>query len=498
MICAESGLHVGTGHVMRCLAIAQAWVRSGGTSTFVIRAGLAGIEQRILAAGCSLELLPESQTTSPEMFVQEVLRGRPSLAILDGYIFSAEEQQTVTDAGVQVLAVDDYCHASSYPVRWVLNQNPYATAEMYPLKNPDTQLLLGTAYAVLRNDFFSWLGWTRFNPSRARKILITMGGTDPANASSKILRGLSLLNMDGIEITLVVGSGNPHFQLLRSELARSRLPVTLAQDVQNMPALMAWADMAIAAAGITSYELCYMGLPSVLLVVAENQRRIAERLSDLQMAVNAGSLEKFDLESFARCVQALIDSQTHRQEMSERARKLIDGQGSERVRAALQHRQLNLRPARQEDCRLLFEWATDPAVRTMSFHPETISWEEHCSWFSDRLEDDATVIYIGENSLGQPVGLVRFHLKGRCALLSINVASQFRGLGWGKELIYFSTRSLVRETQVESIEALVKPANENSIRLFETSGFSQAKTTQTSTEDVLLFTWNCPRAHDAN
>lgn len=489
IICAECGIQVGTGHVMRCLALAQAWKRAGGAVTVLLREGMAGIEERIRAEGILLETLPKECGQSPEAFVRAVLGFGSTIAVLDGYSFGAREQAVLSEAGMRVLTVDDYGHATDYPVRWVLNQNAYAAPEMYAPTN--AQLLLGPAYALLRDEFLPWIGWRRSIPDRARKILITIGGSDPDNASEQILHSLEFLerNNQNLEVVLVVGSGNPHLAAVEAAGERCTLPVRIARSVQDMPALMAWADVAIAGAGVTSYELCYMGLPSLLLIIAENQRRIAERLSELGVAVNAGTSREFRGEVFAGQLRALIDSSERRGAMSHGARELVDGLGSERVRAALLDRELSLRVARESDCRLLFEWAEDPFTRAASFHSAAISWEDHVRWFAERLQDQRSVIYIGENAEGEPVGVVRFQIKGESAALSVNVAPEFRGRGCGRELIAFSTRTLVRAFSVRRIDAFVKPDNQASIRLFETSGFRRAGSARIADQDALLFTW---------
>ncbi len=498
IICAECGIQVGTGHVMRCLALAQAWKRVGGAVTFLVREGLPGIEERIRAEGILLETLPNDCGSSPEAFVRAALRAGSPIAVLDGYRFGAREQAELSEAGIRVLTIDDYGHANDYPVRWVLNQNAYAAPEMYNRTN--ARLLLGPAYALLRDEFLPWVGWKRAIPDRARKILITIGGSDPDNASEQILQSLAFperKNKD-LEVVLVVGSGNPHLAALQAASERCAVPVRIARSVQDMPALMAWADVAIAGAGVTSYELCYMGLPSLLLIVAENQRRIAERLSELGAATNAGTPREFCGEFFAGQLQAFVESSQWRGAMSHGARELVDGLGSERVRAALLDRELRLRLVREGDCRLLFEWAVDPVARVASFHSVAISWEDHARWFAERLQDPHSVIYIGENAAGEAVGLVRFQIKGDSAVLSVNVAPEFRGQGWGRELIAFSTRSLVRVRSVRRIDALVKPGNQASVRLFETSGFRRAGSERVADQDALLFTWECGNGTHVN
>lgn len=501
IIGAECGVQIGTGHVMRCLALAQAWKRSGGTVTFLLPDGSPGIEQRIRSEGFSLELLKQNQFA--DAVVNRMLEQRESAAnlraVLDGYNFGAREQAALSNANIATLTIDDYGHAKEYPGRWVLNQNAGAKAEIYARRSSETKLLLGPAYALLRDEFRPWLAWNRNIPEKASKILITIGGSDPDNLSLRILKSLADLSLAAFEraefeVILVVGSSNPHFEVLQSAAERSQLRIRFVRNTTDMPALMAWADIAISGAGGTAHELCYMGLPSLLFVIAENQRGVAENLSKMSAAVHAGAGRDFDHDRFADAVRELIESRERRTAMSKRARDLVDGLGADRVRAALLDRQLALRPLRKEDCELLFSWANDPAVRGASFYSDRILWEDHQRWFALKLDDPQSVIYIGETCSGDPIGQVRFQLDRDRAALSVVVAPKFRRTGWGRELIAFSIRLLARTRFVHRVDAFVKPENAASIRLFESAGFCRTDDAQVAGQPALTFTWEALRA----
>jgi UDP-2,4-diacetamido-2,4,6-trideoxy-beta-L-altropyranose hydrolase len=483
---------------MRCVALGQAWKRAGGAVTFLLPEGNVGIEERVSAEGLSLERLPHSSESSPESFVRAALEACPHIAVLDGYSFGAREQEILSETGIRVLTVDDYGHATDYPVRWVLNQNPYAASETYSHKNVDTELLLGAKYALLRDEFLPWTGWRRSIPERARNVLITIGGSDPDNASERILQSLEPLSRRALEVVLVVGGTNPHWDALQAASKRSSFPVRLVRSALNMPALMAWADVAISGAGGTSYELCYMGLPSLLLIVAENQRLAAERLAASGVAINAGTTQEFQPESFVVHLESLIDSAERRAAMSDAGRGLVDGFGSERVCAALFDRELKLRLVRETDCQLLFDWAIEPAARAASFQSAAISWDSHVQWFSERLRDPECVIYIGENAADEPVGMVRFHIKGDSAVLSVSVARHLRSVGWGRGLIAFATHSLVRTRSIRRIDAFVKPENDASVRLFDAMGYRRVATEKVSGQDALLFVREWRNEADVN
>ncbi len=191
--------------------------------------------------------------------------------MLDGYQFDVEYQRQLKAAGVKLLIVDDTGHAGAYAADLVLDQNVHATEDFYARRESYTQLLLGPRYALLRREFKPWRSWKREISPVARKVLVTVGGSDPDNVTLRVIRALRLLAEDNLEATVVVGGSNPHGHELEREVQSGGNALRLVRDVPDMPQLMADADVAISAAGITTWEMCFLGLPAVLIDVAENQ-----------------------------------------------------------------------------------------------------------------------------------------------------------------------------------------------------------------------------------
>lgn len=495
VIFAESGVRIGTGHVMRCLALAQSWKRACGIAKFVLRRDSTGPIARVREEGFMVNALAEGQTFR-EAMKKQIRSAKCRFAVLDGYGFGSAEQTVLEESGIEVLFLDDYGHADHYAARWVLNHNPYAQAEAYSRRNSNTRLLLGSKYALLREEFLPWLSWKPAISDQPRKILLTMGGSDADNASSKILEALNrfaaTLGKDSLEVILAVGSGNPHLATLERANDPNAIRVQIVRDACNMPSLMAWADVAIAASGGTALELCYMGLPSLLLIAAENQRKLAEDLDRRGAALNAGETWELQSKTFTDQFRSLLESSSRRESMSKNGRALVDGSGADRVRGALTGRELHLRNARESDCKLLLDWANDPAARTSSFHSTNIQVEEHARWFAERLDDPQSLIYIGE-ACSQAVGQVRFQFNGNGAVISVGIAPECRGKGWGATLVTQATRALARNRFIDHVDAFVKPENAASIRLFQRSGFENNGADEVAGHPALRFSWRCER-----
>ena len=148
---------------------------------------------------------------------------------------------------------------------------------------------------------------------------------------------------------------------------------------------------------------------------------------------------------------------------------------------------LRLRRVEQGDCRLLWEWANDPVVRSASFSSEYIPWEHHQHWFGAQLTDPNAILYLAADSDNVSIGQVRYQVEGPRAQLSVSLAPEFRGKGYGNRIVVMATEELFRNTNVTTIDAYVKPANQASLRLFLRAGFKQLDTSAIHGQPAIHF-----------
>jgi RimJ/RimL family protein N-acetyltransferase len=250
---------------------------------------------------------------------------------------------------------------------------------------------------------------------------------------------------------------------------------------------MAWADVAISAAGTTCWEMCVLGLPAILIDLVENQRPIALALERRAIAIHIGDSADLTAMEIAGKLEWLLFSTENRAAMSRRARLLVDGRGSGRVLSSVLSRNLRLRQIQEKDCRLLWEWANDPEVRAVSFSPEPIPWDQHLQWFHSKLADPNALLYLVTDLEDAPVGEVRYQLQGTRAVVSICLGPEFRGKGYGNTILKMATEALFRSSQVNKIDAYVKPENEASLRLFTSAGFTLGTTGQVGRQHAVHF-----------
>ena len=320
---------------MRCLALAQAWQDAGGSAVFIMAAGNEALGQCLTSEQIDivrLDVEPGSLGDA-QATAKQALDAGAQWVVLDGYHFGCEYHRILKESGLRLLCIDDTGGLEHYRADLVLNQNLHADESLYRKRESYTQLLLGTRYALLRRGFCGFRDWNRQIPPLARKVLVSFGGADPDNATLKAVQAIAELK--DLEAKVVVGQHCQHYDTLLS--ATSDMPniEILRSKPDQMAELMAWADVAISAAGSTCWELAFMTLPAILLVLAANQRDIGSALERLGLAKNLGWHAHVLPEQIAEILVHMAKSQVARTAMSQRGRTLSDGLGAQRVTETL-------------------------------------------------------------------------------------------------------------------------------------------------------------------
>ena len=302
---------------------------------------------------------------------------------------------------------------------------------------------------------------------------MTLGGGDPDNCTRTILEAVALI--ETLTTIVVVGPSNPRAMELEQLAQRAGGRITVRRNPPDMSQLMAWADLAISAAGSTCWELAFMGLPMLLVVLAENQGPGATFLNRLGLARNLGWHCELSADKVRAAIMHIIDDPTLRASMSRKGLELIDGRGASRVVTEMRSRLFTLRRAGAEDSQLLLEWANEPGVRAASFSSAPISPEEHYIWFARKMRDPTCAFFIAIDQRHTPVGQVRFDQERSDAVISVSLDREFRGWGTGAAVISLACRQLFKETGARSVHAYVKPENAGSAGAFVKAGFTQAE-----------------------
>jgi UDP-2,4-diacetamido-2,4,6-trideoxy-beta-L-altropyranose hydrolase len=395
--------------------------------------------------------------------------------VVDGYQFGSDYQRAIREAGHRVLVIDDLGEAGHYHANIVLNQNGGAQAELYGNRQPDTELLLGPKFALLRREFSGRHRQERSVPARAGKLLVTFGGADPHGTALKAVQALELLGRSAPAATVLIGGAHPSRKSMEEMVARSTLRVELMADSRAMAELMAAADFALCAPGTTCWEMACMGVPMITVAIADNQHGNSRFLSETGLAVHLGWQADLAPADIAKAIENVAADPAARRAMSVRGQQLVDGQGAFRVWLRLNADCLTLRPAVSADRDQVWQWANAPDVRAASFSSDTIPWAIHVQWFDQKLKDPDCRFWIAEDDRGQRVGQVRFDRRERQAVISVIINAGSRGAGCGSLLIWLASRRLFSENDVELIRAFIKPNNVASIRAFEKAGYRRGR-----------------------
>lgn len=325
---ADGDAAIGMGHVMRCLALAERLSDRGATVTFLTREEPA-VLARITAHRCEVITLPRRGDQAADLgtLLERTVTLGARAAVVDLHGFAAEAQARVRAAGVRLTVLDDLGGAR-FEADVVLNPNVDARTDGYAVA-PHTTLLLGPRYALLRRAF---VDRPAAPAEDAPRVLLTMGGGDAENVTLRVLQ-----EADGVDapftFDVVLGPAFPHGDVVDAAARRARHSVRLHRDPPDPAGLMAAATVALSAAGSTCLELAHLGVPAVLLVLADNQACNAAGLERAGCAVSLGDVARLSGHELRETLTALLADPARRARMGAVGRALVDGGGAARVAA---------------------------------------------------------------------------------------------------------------------------------------------------------------------
>lgn len=302
----DASIEIGTGHVMRCLTLANALAENGASCHFICRAHDGHLGSLIEQKGHRVTLLPtaerqnnvvdggdeqtlyakwlgcswENDATACQRIMEEA---QADWLVVDHYGLDAQWEAELRPHAKNIMVIDDLANRA-HDCDVLLDQNLGSTETAYRTLVPDhCQLFIGPKYALLRPEFAQWRPYSlaRRKPPKLERILITMGGVDKDNVTAEVLNALAecLPSLhDKIKVSVVMGHLAPHLEQVQQLSDTMPFDTEVLVGVENMAELMANSDLAIGASGSTSWERCCLGLPSIFIVLADNQKVIAEFL----------------------------------------------------------------------------------------------------------------------------------------------------------------------------------------------------------------------------
>jgi UDP-2,4-diacetamido-2,4,6-trideoxy-beta-L-altropyranose hydrolase len=467
---------IGGGHVSRCLALAEALHEVGWDVGFVVTEETIATAPALAAGGFAVRVLAKGEREL------EVLRaqGTPQadLLVIDHYDRDRQFESRCRPFASKILAIDDATgrdHDCD-----ILVDAGAADVAIYAGHVPShAAVLVGPAYALMRQAFIRHreAALARRDGRPVQSILVCCGATDPANCTQIVLQALASL-ADHIAITTVLSSRAPHLDAVRRSL-RGRMRLLLDVDADQMADLMTEADLAIGAPGVTAFERAVLGLPSILITSADNQRGIARMMNDAKAIIDAGNFDSSLVRRLQGLLKSALEGGERRKRMATGASALIDGRGALRVMLALHSEKnvsgalIRLRLATTDDEAWLLWLQSQPETRRYFHNPAIPTTAEHHAWMERTLSNVNIMLLIVEADR-EPAGVVRLDRlanthSARSFEISVAIDPAHHGRGIGSAGL-----RLVRKLIPNAIfDATVHVQNAASKALFRAAGFTE-------------------------
>lgn len=488
----DASATVGTGHVMRCLTLADELSRRGAQCTLISRHLPAFLQElaeskqhtvRLIGSGCTPEPIDElphahflgtSQAQDAEQTLAVLEELRPDWVILDHYALDSRWETEIQSATKHILVIDDLADRD-HRCDLLVDQNIYqGMRTRYRGRiSTTTKTLLGVKYAMLRPEFKEARQQAHARRGNIRRLFVFFGGMDSANFTLPVLNALCALKLPDLEVDVVIGAEHPTRDAIES-LCQAQ-SYTCHVQTKEMAKLLLTADAAIGAGGSTSWERCCLGLPTLAFIVAPNQEALTLHADQLGL-LKAAQADIHDTNALAKEIEDFIHANAEREHMSQACLEAIDAQGAQRIVDHMHIAGMRLRAATRDDSKLLFAWRNHPSIREISTHSDPILWESHQQWFNKVMADANRPLYIAEQA-GSEVGVIRFDIDDTQAEVSLYLAPDLNGRGLGTQLLLLGEQKLLQERpNILKVVATVLAGNEASHRLFRRCGYQFAGT----------------------
>lgn len=345
----DSSIHIGTGHVMRCLTLADELRKDGANLEFICRELEGNIIDIIQGKGYIVNKLPEPEQDENELTsyakwlgtkwetdaeqTKIILKDKGEiidLLIIDHYALDIKWESRLKGYTEKIMVIDDLANRE-HKADILLDQNYVENMETRydKLVPASCKKLLGPKYVLLRPEFYEAKAKLRTRDGKVKRILIFFGGSDPTNETSKAIKAVEMLNRPDISVDVVVGAGNP--QQKEIESLCTELNYNYYCQVNNMAELMLKADLAIGAGGATTWERCFLGLPAICLVIAENQEEVIRKLAQKEAIINLGWHRLTDGIMIYKTLQKLITDKEKLRMMALSSLGIIEGNSLDRI-----------------------------------------------------------------------------------------------------------------------------------------------------------------------
>lgn len=330
---ADASIEIGSGHVMRCLALADLLRQRGAETCFLTRPLAGHLGASIKAHGHSLIWIEAETMPGDAEACAAALKatGPWDWLVVDHYGLDLAWERAMRQVANRIMVIDDLANRA-HDCDLLLDQNLHREPEgrYAGLVPTGCTKLIGPRYALLRREFAEARRKLRPRTGEVRRLLVCFGGSDPHGATLMALEAIQRLDRPDIAVDVVIGSANPH----RTEIERACRALPQAKlhcDVEDMASLMLAADLFVGSGGSITWERCCLGLPGFVLACASNQESIAQAVAERGGHRYLGLLTDVSELELVRAISRLVLVPKELLEQSETCMSLVDGYGIERV-----------------------------------------------------------------------------------------------------------------------------------------------------------------------
>lgn len=483
----DASNQMGTGHAMRCLTLANTLKQRGASVRFISRALPEYFRLRLTTAGHQLVMLGTndeppvqhdlahsgwlgtSQVTDALATIRALENQTWNWLVVDHYALDSRWEQMLRQSAARIIVIDDIADRD-HDCDVLIDHNHYVDPRSrYAARVPaHCLLLLGPRYAMLRDEFRKLRTRSQPRSGPAKNILVCFGGVDAQNYTGCVLECLKDIRTEDVRVDVVIGSQHPYREQLLARCMELRFYSHVQAD--NMAELMSAADCAFGAGGVTTWERCCVGLPTLAVCAATNQS------DQLGAAAREGWLCAPFLDAgwpdgIEKHIRSFLENDNLRSCISGKAMAAVDGKGAPRLARAMGCTGIMVRPAVLGDSRNIFNWRNHPAVRRVSNNADIIDWDAHQKWFNDVLTSPQRSLLIGYADEA-PVGVLRFDKHIDEAEVSIYLVPDAGNSGRGEDLLCEGEQWVRRNMPgIKRFRARVLGDNIPSHRLFQATGY---------------------------
>ncbi|MEB3102220.1 UDP-2,4-diacetamido-2,4,6-trideoxy-beta-L-altropyranose hydrolase [Ferviditalea candida] len=415
----DASAQLGTGHLMRCLALADELRSKGVEVSFICREPSEHLcddveRKRDYRLHRLTQAAPQSDAEETKSILSR--ERRVDWLIVDHYGLDAQWEQQMRPYVRKIMVIDDLANRP-HDCDLLLDQNFYIDmhARYENLLPNQCRKLLGPEYALLRREFKAARKDLKERNGKIRRILISFGGSDPTNETLKVLQAIRLLKRNDISIDVIVGIESPNKEQVK-KICSQMQHATFHCQVENMAYFMANADLVVGAGGVSMWERCFLGLPSIVVVTAQNQKDAASAAAKSGAIWNLGWHENVDPAMLASTIHRALNSPNDIKRMAERAIRLMENAETSKdsrvvefliEKPVLKREHYRLRPITEEDLEKVLTWRNSERIRANMYTDHIISEFEHKEWFQ-KINNDPAVACMLYEIKGVPAGVIHY------------------------------------------------------------------------------------------